>query len=164
MSRTLTVAVAQMGPVARDENRVQVVNRLIAMLRRAHDRGATLVVFPELALTTFFPRWVLDSQDEIDSFFETEIPSNETQPLFEVAKDLGVAILSFSSDPSPRALPSFSRGLLTLELSLRSVCLEVRLPGCTTKAAQRFVLSLPSLLVQALKLDSVVRASQLEAP
>ncbi len=90
MSRTLTAAVAQMGPVARDESRVQVVDRLIAMLRQAHDRGASLVVFPELALTTFFPRWVLDNQEEIDSFFETEIPSNETQPLFEVAKDLGV--------------------------------------------------------------------------
>ncbi len=90
MSRTLIAAVAQMGPVARNESRVHVVDRLISMLRHAHDKGATLVVFPELALTTFFPRWVLDNQEEIDSFFETEIPSNETQPLFEAAKKLGV--------------------------------------------------------------------------
>ena len=90
MPRVLTAAVAQMGPVARDESRVQVIDRLITMMRHAHARGAELVVFPELALTTFFPRWVLDSQDEIDSFFETEMPSNETQPLFEVGKELGV--------------------------------------------------------------------------
>lgn len=90
MSRSMIVAAAQMGPVARDESRSHVVDRLITMMREAHQRGAGLVVFPELALTTFFPRWVLDSDEEIDSFFETEMPSNETQPLFEVAKELGM--------------------------------------------------------------------------
>ena len=90
MPRTLTAAVAQMGPVARNESRVQVVERLIVMLRQAHERCASLVVFPELALTTFFPRWVLDNREEIDSFFETEVPSNETRPLFDEAKNLGV--------------------------------------------------------------------------
>ena len=84
MSRNLTAAVAQMGPVSRDDTRVQVIDRLIAMMRLAHERGAKLVVFPELALTTFFPRWLLETQEEIDSYFETEIPSNETQALFEV--------------------------------------------------------------------------------
>ena len=91
MSRTIIAAVAQMGPVARDESRVQVVDRLITLMREAHGRGANLVVFPELALTTFFPRWLLDTQEEIDSYFETEVPSNETQSLFEVGKDLGVS-------------------------------------------------------------------------
>mgnify|MGYP003387261871 CR=1 FL=1 len=90
MSRILTAAVAQMGPVSRDESRVQVVDRLIVMMRHAHARGAGLVVFPELALTTFFPRWVLDSQDEIDSFFETKMPSNDTQTLFDVSRELGI--------------------------------------------------------------------------
>ena len=90
MSRNLTAAVAQMGPVSRDDTRVQVIDRLIAMMRLAHERGAKLVVFPELALTTFFPRWLLETQEEIDSYFETEIPSNETQALFEVGKELGV--------------------------------------------------------------------------
>ena len=54
MSRQFTVAAAQMGPVARAETRSQVIDRLIAMLNTAHQAGATLVVFPELALTTFF--------------------------------------------------------------------------------------------------------------
>ena len=60
MSRILHVAGAQMGPVARDDTRADVVERLIIMLREAADRGADLVVFPELALTTFFPRWWFD--------------------------------------------------------------------------------------------------------
>ena len=86
MSRHITVAAAQMGPVQRADTRTQVVDRLIAMLNQAHAAGATLVVFPELALTTFFPRWVIDDPEELDSYFETEMPNNETQPLFEAAR------------------------------------------------------------------------------
>lgn len=90
MSRTLIVAAAQTGPVARSESRTAVVRRLIALLRTAHGRGARLVVFPELALTTFFPRWWMEDQAEIDAFFEREMPGPETRPLFEEAQRLGV--------------------------------------------------------------------------
>ena len=90
MSRQLTVAAAQMGPVQRADTRSEVVDRLIAMLRQAHEAGATLVVFPELALTTFFPRWVIDDAEELDGYFESEMPNNETQPLFEAARELEV--------------------------------------------------------------------------
>ncbi len=90
MSRVLTVGVCQMGPVERGEGRAAVVARLIAMLRQAHARGARLVVFPELALTTFFPRWHMEDGEELDSYFEKEMPSNETQPLFDAARELGV--------------------------------------------------------------------------
>jgi N-carbamoyl-D-amino-acid hydrolase len=89
MSRPLTIAAAQMGPVARTEARAQVVERLLAMLRDAAARGAELVVFPELALTSFFPRWDL-SPDELLTFFEREMPSADTQPLFAEARRLGV--------------------------------------------------------------------------
>jgi len=40
--------------VVRRSSRRDVVERLIVLLRTAHSRGAELVVFPELALTTFF--------------------------------------------------------------------------------------------------------------
>jgi hypothetical protein len=32
------------------------------------------VVFPELALTTFFPRWYLEHQPDIDAFIERTMP------------------------------------------------------------------------------------------
>jgi predicted amidohydrolase len=67
--REVVVAAAQMGPIARDDTRATVVERLLALLRTAHSRGAELVVFPELALTTFFPRWDI-SGDELDAFYE----------------------------------------------------------------------------------------------
>ncbi len=89
MSRRLIVAAAQMGPIARDEPRRSAAARMVAMLREAKGRGASLVVFPELALTTFFPRWDLDGES-LDAFFEDEMPGPETAPLFEAARAEGV--------------------------------------------------------------------------
>ena len=90
MARLLHAAAAQMGPVEREEGRAPVVRRMVEMLREAAGRGATLVVFPELALTTFFPRWHIEDEAELDSFYETELPSKQTAPLFKVARELGV--------------------------------------------------------------------------
>jgi len=90
MTRSIIVAAAQLGPIARDEPRKQVVGRLVALLREASARGAGLVVFPELALTTFFPRWYMDDEQELDAFFEREMPGESTRPLFDEARRLGV--------------------------------------------------------------------------
>ena len=90
MTHFLTVGAAQMGPIQRSHTRRDVVERLIAHLREAKRMGCELVVFPELTLTTFFPRWWMTDQAEIDSFFEHEMPSNETAPLFTEAKRLAM--------------------------------------------------------------------------
>ncbi|MEM8663980.1 MAG: N-carbamoyl-D-amino-acid hydrolase [Pseudomonadota bacterium] len=91
MSRVVTVAAAQLGPIARDEPRSAVVARMITLMRQAKDHGADLVAYPELALTTFFPRWWLeDDQAAIDAFFEREMPSPDTAPLFAEAARLGL--------------------------------------------------------------------------
>jgi hypothetical protein len=89
--RHLTVAAAQLGPIGRHEPRTAVVDRLIALLHDAAASGAELVVFPELALTTFFPRWYLDDDPaELDGYYETEMPGPETKPLFDEAQRLGI--------------------------------------------------------------------------
>jgi predicted amidohydrolase len=90
MTRMLTVAAAQMGPVQRDDSRESVVERLLVMLRDAHAHGVELVVFPELALTTFFPRWFVDDISEADHWYERSMPNAVTQPLFDEAKRLGI--------------------------------------------------------------------------
>lgn len=90
MSRTLIVAGAQTGPIQRSDSRASVVRRLIELMRQAHTRGAQLVVFPELVLTTFFPRYYMTDQTEIDSWFEREMPGPETRPLFEESSRLGI--------------------------------------------------------------------------
>jgi len=90
MTRFLNLAAGQLGPIARNEPRSSVVKRLIALLHEAKSRGCELVVFPEMALTTFFPRWYIPDWAEVDRFFEPSMPSAETQPLFDAAARLGV--------------------------------------------------------------------------
>ena len=90
MPRIMTVGAAQMGPIALDENRNQVVKRMLALLGQAASHSCDLVVFPELALTTFFPRWYFDDQEQIDAFFERSMPGPETQQLFDEARRLKI--------------------------------------------------------------------------
>lgn len=90
MSRNVVFAVAQMGPVHLADTRAKTVGRLIDMLRQAHARGARWVTFPELALTTFFPRYIYDQPKDYDQFFEEGLPSPAMAPLFDEAKALGV--------------------------------------------------------------------------
>jgi len=90
MTRIVNVASAQMGPIARAESRDSCVRRLLAMMREAKSRGAELVVFPELALTSFFPRWMIDDEAELDSWYEREMPGPDTAVLFDEARKLGI--------------------------------------------------------------------------
>ena len=90
MTRIVRVGAAQMGPIARKESRSGVVDRLIALMRQAHSAGCDLVVFPELALTTFFPRWLIEDPGELDDWFEREMPGPETKRLFDEGRHLGI--------------------------------------------------------------------------
>ncbi|MBR1149039.1 N-carbamoyl-D-amino-acid hydrolase [Bradyrhizobium sp. AUGA SZCCT0431] len=90
MARFVNVAAGQLGPVARSETRTEVVARLMALMRQAHANGCDLIVYPELALTTFFPRWYMEDQAEIDSFFEHEMPGPQTRALFDLSLELGI--------------------------------------------------------------------------
>jgi N-carbamoyl-D-amino-acid hydrolase len=90
MSRIVTIGAAQLGPIQRTDSRESVVDRLISLLQQAAHHKCDLVVFPELALTTFFPRWFVDNISEADHWYETSMPSPITQPLFDTARSLGV--------------------------------------------------------------------------
>lgn len=89
--RKVTVAAAQLGAIQKADTRAEVVARMIKLMEEAASLGADLVVYPELALTTFFPRWYMEDQAEVDRWFETEMPSAETQPLFDCAKALNIS-------------------------------------------------------------------------
>jgi len=90
MSRIVTVGAAQLGPIQRGDDRASVVARLLELLRQGAAAGCDLIVFPELALTTFFPRWFVEDITEADHWYETAMPSPVTAPLFEEAKRLSV--------------------------------------------------------------------------
>ena len=88
--RYMGLAVAQLGPVHLADSRESVVARLLAMMADAKSRGADLVVFPELALTTFFPRYWMDQAEADARFYETAMPNPRVQPLFDAAARLSI--------------------------------------------------------------------------
>lgn len=90
--RIINVAAAQMGPIQRAESRQTVIPRMIALMDEAKALGADLIVYPELALTTFFPRWYMEDQAEVDAWFEREMPNAATLPLFARAAEHGIAM------------------------------------------------------------------------
>ena len=88
MARVVTVAAAQLGAIQKAETRQAVVKRMLDLLDQAQGQGCGLRRVPELALTTFFPRWYMTDQAEVDSWFEREMPNAATRPLFEKAARL----------------------------------------------------------------------------
>ena len=90
--RVINIAAAQMGPIQRADSRAAVVMRMIALLDEAKRKGANLIIYPELALTTFFPRWYMEDQAEVDTWFEKTMPNEAVQPLFDRAAQHGIAM------------------------------------------------------------------------
>ncbi|MBT3343806.1 MAG: N-carbamoyl-D-amino-acid hydrolase [Gemmatimonadetes bacterium] len=90
MSRTLRIGAAQQGPVSKGESRADVVERLLAMMRQGAEVGCDLVVFTEVALVPFFSHWHMSDEEEIDAYFEHDMPGPDTQPLFDEAQRLGI--------------------------------------------------------------------------
>lgn len=87
--RRLHVAAAQLGPIYKDDTREEVLERLIALMDEAARRNVELVCYPECAITTFFPRYLLN-WDEVEKYFEKSMPNPSVQPLFDQAKELGI--------------------------------------------------------------------------
>lgn len=92
MSQVITVAGAQMGPIQKTDTRESVVHRMLGLLEAAAKRGAQLVVFPELCLTPFFPRWYYDTLEEADQWFETQWPPAGMQAVLDTARKLGLMV------------------------------------------------------------------------
>src|ERR1700693_1593937 len=90
--RVVTVAAAQMGPIQKAEGRQQVVALMLDLMRAAKAKGCDLIVYPELALTTFFPRWYMTDWAEVDTWFERDMPNAANRPLFYQARDFPIAM------------------------------------------------------------------------
>jgi len=129
MSRILTIAAAQLGPVARQDSREDVVERLLVLLREAKAHGVELVVFPELALTTFFPRWYAEDRAEMDGWFEAEMPSPATKPLFDEARELGIGFCLGFAELTPDGHHYNSQILVERDGRVVGTYRKVHIPG-----------------------------------
>ncbi|QCI68448.1 N-carbamoyl-D-amino-acid hydrolase [Phreatobacter stygius] len=128
MSRSLRVAGAQMGPTQRDDSRAKTLARLIALLDEAAAKGAGLVVFPELAFTTFFPRWLLEA-NELASYFEPAMPNPAVQPLFDRARELNIGFYVGYAEKTPDGHHFNSSILVGPDGEIVSKYRKIHLPG-----------------------------------
>lgn len=129
MSRTIRVAAAQLGPIQRDDTRTDVMARLLSLLREAHSLGAGLVVFPELALTTFFPRWFVEDIHDADHWYERQMPGPATQPLFDEARRLGVGFCLGYAELTPEGERFNTQILVAQDGSVVGRYRKVHIPG-----------------------------------
>ncbi len=127
--REIVTAALQLGAIQKAESRAEVVARMIALMEQAHSAGATFAVFPELALTTFFPRWYMEAQGDVDAWFEAEMPGPDTAPLFARAKELRMAMTFGYAELTPDG-QHFNTSILTNEAGeIIGKYRKVHLPG-----------------------------------
>jgi len=127
--RVIKVAAAQLGPVQKVEPRQPVVARMLALLQQAAAQGADLIVYPELALTTFFPRWYHEDRREADIWFEREMPNAATRPLFAAAQTAGMAMSFGYAELSPEGRHFNTSILVDKSGRLVGKYRKVHLPG-----------------------------------
>ena len=138
MSRVIRIAAAQMGPNQKSDARALILGRMIRLLEDAAAQGATLVVFPELAFTTFFPRWLLEGAD-LDRYFETAMPNPAVQPLFDRARALGIGFYVGYAERTPEGQRFNTAILVQPDGAVLGTYRKVHLPGSVEpRAGSRF--------------------------
>jgi hypothetical protein len=85
MARPLTIAAAQLGPAS--TTKAETIERMVTLMEEAGKQGVELLSFPELSLTPYFATKVHTAYDE---FFEEDLPSPDTLPLFRAARRTGM--------------------------------------------------------------------------
>ena len=137
MSRILRVGAAQMGPIHKADSRQVVVKRMIDLLDQARGQKCDLVVYPELALTTFFPRWYMTDRAEIDAWFERELPNAATRPLFERAAHARIGLSFGYAELTPDGRHFNSAILVDRDGKIVGKYRKVHLPGHAELDPQR---------------------------
>ena len=125
MARWVKVAAAQMGPINEGTSREEVVDRMLALLEQAAADHVELIAYPEMALTTYFPKRI---RDDYEQFFETEMPPKALEPLLRRAREAGIAVHVGFCEKS--GAQHFNTALLTDERGgLAGTYRKIHLPG-----------------------------------
>ena len=111
MPRHVKVAAAQMGPNNEGTSREEIVERMLGLLEQAVAENVEILAYPEMALTTYFPKRV---RDDYDQFFETEMPPKALAPLLqrlEAGDDFAAAVLATTGLPLDRFEQEWQRAV-----------------------------------------------------
>src|SRR6058998_2981124 len=130
--RGIKVAAAQMGPNNEGTSREEIVERMLGLLAEAVREGVVLIAYPEMALTTYFPKKI---RPDFDQFFETEVPPKALEPLLRRAAEARIAVHVGFCEKADGTY--FNSALLTgRDGRLLGTFRKIHLPG--TKAADGF--------------------------
>lgn len=129
MPRIVNVAAAQLGAIQKADSREAVVARMLALMDAAKARGADFIVYPELALTTFFPRWYYEDRADADVWFERDMPNAATQPLFDRAREHGMGMTFGYAELTPEGRHFNTSILVDRSGTIVGKYRKVHLPG-----------------------------------
>jgi N-carbamoyl-D-amino-acid hydrolase len=132
MARHIKIAAAQMGPNNEGVSREEVVERMLDLLEQAGREQVDLIAYPEMALTTYFPKKI---RKDFDQFFETDLPPKALEPLLRRAAEIRVGVhVGFCEKADGKY---FNTALLTdRDGRLCGTFRKIHLPG--TRAADGF--------------------------
>ena len=121
-------AAAQLGPINPEDSKESVISRMFKLLLEAKTQEAKLVVFPELCLTTFFPRYYITDQTKLETFYETDIPISIMTEMFELIKEENI-IISFGYAENDNGTPFNTSVYVDSSRKLIGKYRKIHLPG-----------------------------------
>jgi N-carbamoyl-D-amino-acid hydrolase len=125
VSRYVRVAAAQMGPNSEGMPEHQIIERMLALMDQAIAERVEIIAYPEMALSTYFPKRI---RDDYDQFFVKEIPPKALSELLARARAAGIIChVGFCEKDGARR---FNTAILTDETG--NVCgrfRKIHLPG-----------------------------------
>ena len=127
--RIIRTAAAQLGPIQKAEDRASVVARMVSLMDAAKREDADLIVYPELALTTFFPRWYHEDRADADRWFEAEMPNAAVAPLFARAREHAMAMSFGYAELTPQGQHFNTSILVDRTGAIVGTYRKVHLPG-----------------------------------
>ncbi len=129
-------AAAQLGPINPEDSKESVISRMLNLLVEAKAHEAKLVVFPELCLTTFFPRYYITDQAKLDKFYETEVPFSLMAEIFELIKEENI-IISFGYAEKDNGEPFNTSVYVETSKKIIGKYRKIHLPGHSEYEPQR---------------------------
>lgn len=120
---------AQIGGIQKAETREEVVARMLALMEEAHEKGVEFLAYPEMTLTTFFPRFYVEDRSEFDHWFETEMPNAAVMPLFDKAKEYGMGFTFGYCELTPEGLHYNTSVIVSPEGEIVLTYRKTHLPG-----------------------------------
>ena len=129
-------AAAQLGPINPEDSKETVISRMFNLLVEAKTQEAKLVVFPELCLTTFFPRYYITDQAQLDAFYESEVPISIMTEMFDLIEKENM-IISFGFAENDNGTPFNTSVYVDSSRKLIGKYRKIHLPGHIEYEPQR---------------------------